>query len=144
MKDLGYIRTACAVPVIKVGDCAANADAVIALCAEAFEKQVGIVAFPELCVTGYTCGDLFFQRTLQKAAAAAVDKIRAWSEGRAMLIVVGAPVAVGSGLYNCAVAISDGEILGIVPKTYVPDNQEYYEKRWFRSAGQLRLSLIHI
>lgn len=140
MKDLGYIRTACAVPVIKVGDCAANADAVIALCAEAFEKQVGIVAFPELCVTGYTCGDLFFQRTLQKAAAAAVDKIRAWSEGRAMLIVVGAPVAVGSGLYNCAVAISDGEILGIVPKTYVPDNQEYYEKRWFRSAGQLRVS----
>lgn len=142
MKDLGYIRTACAVPVIKAGDCAANADAVLSLCEKAYEKQVSIVVFPELCVTGYTCGDLFFQRTLQKAAAAAVDKIREWSEGRAMLIVVGAPVAVGSGLYNCAVALSDGEILGIVPKTYVPDNQEYYEKRWFRSAGQLRATDI--
>lgn len=140
MKDLGYIRTACAVPVIKVGDCAANADAVLALCAEAWEKQAGIVVFPELCVTGYTCGDLFFQRTLQRAAVRAVDKIRAWSEGKAMLIVLGAPVAVGSGLYNCAVAVCDGEILGIVPKTYVPNNQEYYEKRWFRSAGQLRVS----
>ena len=76
MKDLGYIRTACAVPVIKAGDCAANADAVLSLCEKAYEKQVSIVVFPELCVTGYTCGDLFFQRTLQKAAAAAVDKIR--------------------------------------------------------------------
>lgn len=139
MKEFGYIRTACAVPVIKTGDCVANGEEIIGLCEAAWEKQTGIVVFPELCVTGYTCGDLFFQQTLKQAVAVAVDKIRAWSKNKPMLIVLGAPVSMGGGLYNAAVVICEGRILGIVPKTYVPNNQEYYEKRWFRSAADLRI-----
>lgn len=138
MKEFGYIRTACAVPVIKTGDCVANAQEIIALCEEAYENQSGIVVFPELCVTGYTCGDLFFQQTLKQETAWAVDKIRAWSKEKAMLIVIGAAVPMDGGLYNCAVVISEGSVVGVVPKTYVPNNQEYYEKRWFRSAKDLR------
>ncbi|MDO4288074.1 MAG: NAD(+) synthase [Eubacterium sp.] len=138
MKKFGYLRAVCAVPPVKVGDCSYNADEIIAACEAALAKEAAVVLFPELSVTGYTCGDLFFQSTLLAGAAAAVRKIADWSVGKKLLVVVGSPVRAGGSLYNCAVALSDGEILGIVPKTYLPNSQEFYEKRWFHSALDLQ------
>ena len=137
MKKFGYLKSACAVPVVKVGDCAYNSDRIIEACEKAWKQQAALILFPELSITGYSCGDLFFQKTLQEGTVEAVQKIKRWSSGKAMLIVVGAPVSARGGLYNCAVAINDGEILGIVPKTYLPNNQEFYEKRWFAPASSL-------
>ncbi|MEG0811250.1 MAG: NAD(+) synthase [Eubacterium sp.] len=142
MEKFGYMRVACAIPVIQTADCGANIEAIIQLCEEAFEKQVGIVVFPELCVTGYTCSDLFYQKTLLNAATSGIEAVREWSEKKQMFIVIGAPLSVEGGIYNCAIAICDGEVLGIVPKTYVPNSQEFYEKRWFHSAEKLRVDEV--
>ena len=124
-------------PPVKVGDCIYNAEKIIEACGVAYARGAAAVLLPELSVTGYTCGDLFFQKTLQDGAAAAVRRIADWSAGKKMLIVLGAPVRVKGGLYNTAVVIDDGEILGVVPKTYLPNSQEFYEKRWFRPAAAL-------
>ncbi len=137
MRQYGYLRTACAVPKVSVADCRANSEAIIRLCQKAWEEKAAVVLFPELCVTGYTCGDLFFQRQLQESVREAVNAIKDWSNGHPMLIVIGVPVPMTSGLYNCALAINDGRLLGLVPKQAVPNNQEFYEKRWFKSANDL-------
>lgn len=137
MRQYGYLRTACAVPKVSVADCRANSEAIIRLCQKAWEEKAAVVLFPELCVTGYTCGDLFFQRQLQESVREAVNAIKDWSNGHPMLIIIGVPVPMTSGLYNCALAINDGRLLGLVPKQAVPNNQEFYEKRWFKSANDL-------
>ena len=93
-----------------------------------------IVLFPELCVTGYTCADLFGQTALLEAGARAALRIVSATAGRGQLVVVGLPVAVGNSLYNGAVVIGDGQVLGIVPKQFIPNYKEFYERRWFRSA----------
>lgn len=142
MKEYNYLRTGCAVPVVHLGDCAANVKEIINLCDEALAAGVSVLNFPELCITGYTLGDLFFQRTLIDDAEVAVAELCTYSRDKGLFIVVSAPVNVDAGLYNCGLAICDGKILGIVPKTYLPENAEFYEKRWFRSSTSMKATEV--
>ena len=137
MHKYGFVRTACAVPELKLADCQYNIGEIISLATSAWAQGIEVVLFPELCITGYTCGDLFFQRELQQNALKALDDLCQWSAGKKMLIVVGVPLVIGGSLYNCAAVLNDGKILGMVPKTYIPNHQEFYEKRWFASSKSL-------
>ena len=119
MKNYGFIRTAAAVPAVRVADVTYNVTEICRLLDEAFEKEVSLVAFPELSLTGYSCGDLFGQSLLIKGAEDGVKKIVEFSRGKALTIVVGAPVSYRCRLYSCAVVIRNGNIKGIVPKTYI-------------------------
>ena len=119
MKNYGFIRTAAAVPAVRVADVTYNVTEICRLLGEAFEKGVSLVAFPELSLTGYSCGDLFGQSLLIKGAEDGVKKIVEFSRGKALTIVVGAPVSYRCRLYSCAVVIRNGNIKGIVPKTYI-------------------------
>ena len=133
----GFIKTAAATPKIRVADCEYNADAIIELMNDAREKGVNILVFPELCVTGYTCHDLFYQQTLLKGAEKALMRIVKASEGSDMLVTVGCPIVSRQKtdkLYNCAVVFQNGEILGAVPKKFLPNYNEFYEMRQFSPA----------
>lgn len=130
----GFIKVAAATPKIRVADCEYNADAIIALMNEAEACGVNILVFPELCVTGYTCHDLFYQKTLLDGAKAALLRIVKASEGSDMLVTVGCPLIFNNKLYNCAVILQNGEILGIVPKKHLPNYNEFYEARQFTPA----------
>ena len=119
MKNYGFIRTAAAVPSVKVADVIYNAAEICRLAGEAFEKEVSLVAFPELSLTGYSCRDLFGQSLLVKGAEDGVRKIVEFSRGKSLTIVVGAPVSYRCRLYSCAIVIRNGNVKGIVPKTYI-------------------------
>jgi NAD+ synthase (glutamine-hydrolysing) len=110
----------------------ANAAEIIRLLESVPESDV--VLFPELCVTGYTCADLFGQAALLEAGLRALGQIARSTAGSARLVVVGAPIPLGNSLFNCAVAIGDGTILGVVPKQFIPNYKEFYESRWFSPA----------
>jgi len=129
MNGFGFVRITCATPRAVVADPIANADEILRML-NALEDS-DVVLFPELCITAYTCGDLFGQPALLNAAIDAALRIAGATNGRHGLVVVGLPVPVGNSLYNAAVAISEGAILGIVPKQYLPNYKEYYEARWF-------------
>ena len=116
MKD-GFLIAATATPEIKIADPAYNADKIIEYMAQAKELDVSLLVFPELSVTGYTCGDLFASRTLICAAEEALARIREASKGFGALVFVGVPLRHHGKLYNCAVAVCGGEILGVVPKS---------------------------
>ena len=131
MKNYGFIRTAAAVPVVRIADVSYNATEICRLAGEAFDKEVSLVVFPELSMTGYSCEDIFFQNLLVKGAEDGVRKVVEFSRGKAMTIVVGAPVPYRSRLYSCAVVIRNGNIKGMVPKTYVSAE----ESRWFASGA---------
>ena len=137
MKSLGLIRVAAAMPRVHVADPAANAREILQLCQDLKKQRPSVIVFPELCVTGYTCADLFGQNRLLADAEAAVAEIAAASAKLEPMIVVGAPVRHAGRLFNCAVAIRQGRILGIVPKTYLAGNSAFYEPRWFASARVL-------
>ena len=124
MNNYGFIRTAAAVPSVRVADTAYNTDQICSLIANATENQVSIAVFPELCITGSTCGDLFRQTTLIKGAEEGVRKLADFCSGKNTAAVVGAPVSYGGRLYNCSIVISKGEILGIVPKVNLAQGQE--------------------
>ncbi len=127
----GFARiAACTVPVT-VADPAANAAAVVAAARECDADHVALAVFPELCLTGYAIDDLLLQDALLDAALRAVDHVRAASEGLMPVLVVGAPLRVGHRLYNCAVVIHRGRVLGVAPKSYVPTYREFYERRHF-------------
>ena len=130
MRD-GFIKVAAGTPKIRVADCAHNANACLALIREAAEKGVKILALPELCLTGYTCGDLFLQDTLLDGAEDALRTILEATKELDMVIALGLPVRCRHKLYNCAAVIHRGDILDLVPKTYLPNYGEFYEKRWF-------------
>ncbi len=144
MKTFGMVRTACGVPRVAVGDVSHNTQAIIDLAETAAERQVGIVVFPELAVTGYTCADLFDQQLLLEAVDAAFMKLTAWSRNHNLLLVVGSPLPAGGALYNCAVALCRGKLLGAVPKTFLPNTHEFYEKRWFASGAGLERQQIQL
>ena len=129
---LDYIRIACAVPAVKVGDVKKNAEDICAYMAKADAQKVDIVVFPELSVTGYTCGDLFYQETLHNTVETGLGKILEHSRNFPKLTaVVGLPVRMGMQLANCAAVISDGCLRGLVSKTYLPDYAGCNESRWF-------------
>ncbi len=144
MKQYGLIRVAAAMPRVHVADPAANAREILDLCGKLAEQAPSVVVFPELSVTGYTCADLFGQNRLLADAEAAVAEIVAASARLEPMIVFGAPVRHAGRLFNCAVAARGGRILGIVPKTYLAGNNEFYEPRWFASARVLSPAGVRI
>ena len=131
---LDFIRIACAVPAVKVGDVKKNTADICAYMEKADAQNVDIVVFPELALTGYSCGDLFFQDALWRAAKAGLKEIADCSGKHPELTaVVGVPVRIGTKLYNCAAVVSRGEIAGLVPKTYLTNA----EMRWFAPTENL-------
>lgn len=130
MKD-GFIKIACATPALKVADCDYNSDKIIQLVKEAYEKGVKVICFPELSLTGYTCGDLFLQSALLNSAEENLLKIVSETAEMEIVSIVGLPFAYMNKLYNCAAVIYKGEILGIIPKTNIPNYSEFYEARHF-------------
>ena len=133
MKD-GFLRVASATPHIKVADCTGNAQKIIAMSKEASANGASLVVFPELCITGYTCGDLFLQRALLNSAEENLKVIINETRELDCVILVGLPVRANSGLYNCAAVIYHGDLLGLVPKKYIPNYSEFYELRHFTPA----------
>ena len=133
MKD-GFVKVAAGTPGIRVADCDYNAGQIIALIKEAAAHGVKALALPELCVTGYTCGDLFLQDTLLDGAERALGRIMEETKELDMLTAVGVPVRCEHKLYNCAAVIHKGEILGLIPKIFIPNYGEFYEARWFASG----------
>lgn len=131
-----FITVACAVPDISVANVQYNTEKIIEKLDDAKNTCASVVCLPELAVTGYTCQDLFNQKTLIDEAAAAIGKIAEKSKQIKAAVIVGAPVRLNGQLYNCAFVISRGEVLGIVPKTFLPVTGEFYEKRWFCSGAQ--------
>ncbi len=134
MENYGFLRVAAATPVVKLADPAANADRIIRLVSKAYKEGVSLIAFPELSITGYTCGDLFTHDTLLRAAERGIEKIIDFSFGKNIVIVVGVPVKCDDKLLNCAAVICDGALTGLVPKMAIPSYNEFYETRWFASG----------
>lgn len=133
----GIMRVAAAVPKLRLCNVAENAAAMAEQLHEAADRKASLVAFPELSMTGYTCGDLFFQKSLLQATEAGLQQmLEACPEG--VTAVVGAPVQADGVLYNCAVVLTKGKLLGVVPKLFLPNYNEFYEKRWFASGFQLQ------
>ena len=133
----GIMRVAAAVPKLRLCNVAENAAAMAEQLHEAADRKASLVAFPELSLTGYTCGDLFFQKSLLQATEAGLQQmLEACPEG--VTAVIGAPVQADGVLYNCAVVLTKGKLLGVVPKLFLPNYNEFYEKRWFASGFQLQ------
>lgn len=130
----GFFRIAAATPKIRVADVEGNARAVLACVRAAAEAGVGALALPELCLTGYTCGDLFQNRPLVTACERALAWLLAETRDVPVLFTVGLPVAAGGALYNCAAVCCAGELLGLTAKSYLPNYGEFYERRWFEPA----------
>ena len=133
----GFVNVAAAVPMVKVADVDYNVQQVESLIAQAEGRGVEVIVFPELCITGYTCQDLFKEQLLLDRAEQGVIMLLDFTRKLDVISIVGAPVVINGLLYNCAVVIQGGNILGIVPKTYLPNYAEFYEKRWFASAQDL-------
>lgn len=139
----GLVRVAAAVPRVAVANPQANAEAILDLLAQAETAGVALAVFPELCVTGYTCGDLFQQAPLLSGAEHALHRLI--GEGKRVfdgVAVVGVPLIVDGQLFNCAVAFQRGRVLGVVPKAYLPNYKEFYEQRWFAPAHQARATTL--
>lgn len=139
--EFGFIRVAAAVPGVKVADCSYNVACAEAMIREAAEKKVKIITFPELNITGYTCGDLFMQHLLIEEAKEGLLHILESTKELDIVSILGLPLQVNSSLLNCAVAIQSGKILGIVAKCFLPNYREFSEKRWFASAFEYPLDM---
>lgn len=142
-KDYGYIRVAAASPRVYLADTERNKAEIIRIAEEAAKNEASVVVFPELCVTGYTCADLFSQRRLLEAAEKAVEDIAGAGLPSGLLIAMGAPVRHAGRLYNCAILIKGGKILGIVPKIYLPNHAEFYEARWFETGASIDKEIVY-
>lgn len=127
----GFLKVAAAIPEVKVADCGFNTEKILGLLKQAEEKMVKIVCFPELCISGYTCGDLFLQDTLLLNCQSQITKLLNETKDLNICYILGAPVKVNAKLYNCAIVCQKGHIKGIVPKRHLPNYSEFYEKRWF-------------
>ncbi|MCI1209878.1 MAG: NAD(+) synthase, partial [Treponema sp.] len=133
--NYGFFRVCCASPQVTVADCNANSLAIIESIRQAAAENAGLVVFPELSITGYTCSDLFFQRTLQQEALNALMKIAAETASYDILAVTGLPFAAENSLYNCAAVTFRGKILALIPKSFIPNYGEFYERRQFAPAA---------
>ncbi|MDR1119654.1 MAG: NAD(+) synthase [Dysgonamonadaceae bacterium] len=140
----GFVRVAAAIPEVKVADSAFNAQEIIKLIRDAAECQVQIVCFPELCITAYTCGDLFHQQFLQDEAENALQQILSETKTLPVIGIVGLPVRCGNQLFDVAAVFQSGKILGVVPKSFLPNYSEFYEKRWFAAAGDTTVDSISL
>ena len=144
MDSFGFLKVAAAVPHVRVGDCDFNAERMAAMADEAAQRGVEIVAFPELALTAYTCGDLLLQPALLDAADEALARLVRDTRKLPLTMIAGAPLRHGQTLYNCAVVFTQGRILGVVPKTYIPDYTEFYENRWFASGAGISEETIPV
>lgn len=142
--NFGFVKVASAIPSLKVADCTYNTQQIESLIIQAEGKGVEIICFPELCICGYTCADLFAQQLLLENCEESLFKLLDFTRSLNIITIVGAPVAVGGLLMNCAIVIQSGKILGIVPKTYLPNYKEFYEQRWFASSTALTDTQIRI
>ena len=142
MKD-GFLKAAALSPALRVADCAYNAGRIVEAMRECAARQVKLAVFPELALTGYTCGDLFFQQALQQAALRGLGQVLEASREWDLLALVGLPLAVNGKLYNCAAAVCRGRLLGLVPKTCLPNYGEFYEKRHF-APGDKRVRTVTV
>lgn len=143
MQDFGFFRAGAYVPNVKIADTYFNGNQIINAVKKAAEHDVECLVFPELSVTGYTSADLFLQDLLMKNAEREIEHIASTTKNYDILFVVGSPVMAFGKRYNCAVVISKGEILGIVPKSYLPNYGEFYEKRWFVSGKDIKNEIIN-
>lgn len=130
----GFMRVACASASVSVGNCEKNAGEIISLIERSEKDGVSLVVFPELCITGYTCSDLFFQKSLQESALKALARIALSTKSKELTAVVGLPFAFENNLYNVAAVCSQGNVVALVPKSHIPNYCEFYEKRHFTSA----------
>ncbi len=137
----GMIRTAVGIPSVKVADPAYNTGQILNLAAQASEASASLVVFPELGISAYSLDDLFHQEALLREVLLQIDHIRKSSQKLSPVLLVGAPLQFSGGLYNCAVVIYRGEILGIIPKSYLPNYREFYEKRQYTSGHNTSLIL---
>ena len=142
MKD-GFLKAAALSPALRVADCAYNAGQIAAALQACAGRGIKLAVFPELALTGYTCGDLFFQQALQQAALQGLARVLQASEGLDLIALVGLPVAVNGKLYNCAAVVCGGRLLGLVPKTCLPNYGEFYEKRHF-APGDKRVRTVTV
>src|SRR5688500_3188080 len=140
MHTHGFVRVATSTPQVRTADVSFNRDAVIEEALRAHAAHVDLVVYPELCVSSYAIDDLLMQSALLDACEAAIGEIAAATAELTPMLLIGAPLRHGGRLYNCALAIAAGRVLGAVPKSYLPNYREFYEKRWFASginvAGQ--------
>ena len=132
----GFVKAAAATPDIRVADCSYNAQQAVKLMKKAAGAGVKILVLPELCLTGYTCSDLFLQRCLLDGAIDALQTVIKASRGLSLLTIAGLPLTVEDKLYNCAAVVFDGQVLGVIPKTNLPNYNEFYEKRHFAPAPE--------
>jgi NAD+ synthase (glutamine-hydrolysing) len=142
MDVFGHVRISVISPEVQVGNPRANVKSIIKLIDDEKSKEPDIILLPELAITGYTCANLFQQSNLIDETIGELNLIASRSKGS--LIVIGCPIAVKNSLYNCAVVMDDGRIVGIVPKQYLPNYREFYELRWFRPADGSEPSTIDI
>ena len=137
MKEFGFVRVGAISNRLFLADPIKNAEELTKMIKKASEKNIQIVTTPELSITGYTCGDLFLQRTLEQKALEALEYILEKTKDLSIISIIGMPLRSDNQLFNVAVVIEKGKILGIVPKTYIPNYEEFYEKRWFSSSKDL-------
>lgn len=142
--DLGFLRVVAASPALRVADTAYNLSQISDVVHQSAAKGAQVVVFPELALTGYTCADLFFQQLLLEQVENALKQVAQLSAEFPMLIIVGAPLEQGGKLYNCGVVLNRGKMVGVVPKTFLPNTNEFYEERWFSSAHDRTSAEIRI
>ena len=142
--NYGFVKVAAAVPRVKIADCNFNAKQLESLIAVADGKGVQIITFPEMCITAYTCGDLFGQQLLLEEAEMALMQILNNTRQLDIISILGMPVVINSTVINAAVVIQKGKVLGVVPKTYLPNYKEFYEQRWFTSALQIAETSVRL
>lgn len=140
----GFVKVAAAVPFVRVADCRYNVERIERMILDADKQGVEIITFPELCITGYTCNDLFLQPFLiEQAEEALISLVERTAHTKAM-VLVGMPVRVEEKLFNAAVAFQSGKLLGAIPKTYLPNYREFQEARWFSPSRDLQFTFAHI
>ena len=142
MKD-GFLKAAAFSPALRVADCTYNAQQILADVQAAAARGVKLAVFPEFCLTGYTCGDLFLQHTLQTGALDALQTVLDGTRTLDTVVLVGLPLLIHGKLYNCAAVLCRGQLLGLVPKTYLPNYGEFYEKRQF-TPGSTEVETITV
>ena len=142
MNEYGYVRCAAASLKMEVANPRWNEQEMEHVIAEAVSNGVAILVLPECAMTGYTCADLFFQKTLLEETEHQIAKLKKFLEGKEIIVAVGAPIQIENKLYNIGIVLQNGHILGIVPKTYLPNYNEFYEQRWFASSADLKESEI--
>lgn len=144
MDNFGFVKVAAAAPKVRVADCKYNVERIYESMVKATEQNVSIVVFPELSITAYTCGDLFNQRLLIDKAAESLVWLCKQSQSLDIVAIVGLPILVDDCLYNAAAVVGRGMIHGVVPKTFIPNYAEFYEKRWFASARELNKNFLRL